>query len=473
MKEDPAALIPEVALVAAAVIGLLAGSWLPRQRQWMVRLLAAAACLAGLAATAAAMTGPPQRVFDGSYAIDPATNAARLIILGATLVVLWLSAEAVRGDRHETEFYVLVLLASAGAIALVGADDLLTAFAAYLLASVPSYGLVGLLRDPLGSEAALKYYLLGAVLGIVMLAGITVLVGVTGTSSYPDLHATLGRAPHAAVAFGVVAVTAGLLFKIGGVPAQFWVPDAVDGASTPAAAFVSTIPKIGGLGALWRLYTHAIPPATAAWGLLAAITAAASMTLGNLAAFAQTRVKRLLAYSTISQVGYLLMAVTVADRSALAQRALWYYLAAYALTNLGAFAVVAELPRAATLADYRGMARRHPALAAAFAVCLLGLVGTPPTAIFIAKLEIFTATIDGRYTWLAVLAIANTVASLYYYLRWIAPTFLPAPADQDPAVLAPAGTWSATAAYSAAAATLALGLAAGLALPLGSGRLLP
>ena len=474
MNENPSALIPEIALVAAAVIGLLAGSWLPRSRQWVIRVLAAVACLVGLAATAVTMLGTPERVFGGSYAIDPATNAARIIILAATLLVICLSVDTVGGHRHETEFYVLVLLASAGAAALVGADDLLTLFAAYLLASVPSYGLVGLLRDPLGTEAALKYYLLGALLGIVMLAGTTVLVGVAGTSTYPGLRGTLTGAPPAAVAFGVVAVTAGLLFKIGGVPAQFWVPDAVDGASTPAAAFVSTIPKIGGLGAAWRLYTHALPAHSVDWAVLATIVAAASMTIGNLAAFGQTNVKRLLAYSTISQVGYLLMAVTVASRSGLAQRALWYYLAAYAVTNLGAFAVVAELPAAITIGDYRGMARRHPALAASLAVCLLGLVGTPPTAIFVGKLEIFTATINGGYTWLAVLAVANTVASLYYYLRWLAPTFRAAPTPgAHPAPLATAGTWSATAAYTAAAASIALGIGASIALPIGGGRLLP
>ena len=146
---------------------------------------------------------------------------------------------------------------------------------------------------------------------------------------------------------------------------------------------------------------------------------------------------------------------------------------AYAVTNLGAFAVVAELPAASTIDDYRGMARRHPALAAALVVCLLGLVGTPPAAIFVGKLEIFSATINGGYTWLAVVAVANTVASLYYYLRWLAPTFLPHPPDRQPGTLAAAGTWSATAAYTAAAASLVLGLGAGIALPVGGGRLLP
>lgn len=184
------------------------------------------------------------------------------------------------------------------------------------------------------------------------------------------------------------------------------------------------------------------------------------MTLGNLAAFFQTSVKRLLAYSTISQAGYLLMAIAAA-RSALATRALLFYLAAYAVTNLGAFAVVTELPQATTLDSYPGLARRHPGLAAVLVVCLLGLVGTPPTAVFLGKLEIFTATIDGGYAWLAALAIANTVASLFYYLRWLAPAFLRAPAATQPGPLHATGRWAAGVAYTAGTASLALGVAAG------------
>jgi NADH-quinone oxidoreductase subunit N len=208
------------------------------------------------------------------------------------------------------------------------------------------------------------------------------------------------------------------------------------------------------------------------WPLLIAVLAAATMTLGNLAAFFQTSVKRLLAYSTISQVGYLLMAVAVASRSPLAARSLLFYLAAYAATNLGAFAVVAELPGAATLDSYRGLGRRHPGLAAVLVVCLLGLVGTPPTGVFVGKLEIFTATIDGGYAWLAALAVANTVASLFYYLRWLAPAFLRRPVGGQPEPLRAAGWWAAATAYAAGVVSLGLGIAAGAILPLLNGTLL-
>ncbi len=431
-----------------------------------------AACLVGLAAAGAGATYAATADFGTSYAIDVATSTVRVVVLAATLLVLCLSAGAIGGHPRETEFYVLLQLAALGTIMLAGANDLLLLFAGYLLASIPGYALAGFRKDAPGTEAALKYYLLGALLGVFMLAGITLLDGAGRTTSYPLLHAALARAPHGVVAAGLVAVLAGLLFKAGAVPAHFWVPDVTDGTSPPVAALLTTVPKIGALAALLRLLTTAIPAATVDWPLLIAVVAAATMTLGNLAAFFQTSVKRLLAYSTISQVGYLLMAVAVASRSTLAARSLLFYLAAYAATNLGAFAVVAELPHAATLDSYRGLARRHPGLAAVLVVCLLGLVGTPPTAVFVGKLEIFTATIDGGYGWLAALAVANTVASLFYYLRWLAPAFLRLPAGTQPDPLAAAGGWAAASAYAAGAVSLVLGIAAGAVLPLLNGTLL-
>ncbi len=471
MNENPLALFPEVALAVSAVAGLLLGAWLPRQRQSLVRLLGLAACATGIAAAAIAAPGRSYTAFGTSYAVDTATSTARIVVLAATLLVLVLSTDAVTAHKRETEFYVLVQLAALGAIMLAGANDLLLTFAAYLLASIPLYALAGFFKDTFGVEAALKYYLLGALFGVFTLTGITILYGAGRSTAYTTLHQTIAAAPHAAVAVGLVAVLAGLLFKIGGVPAQFWVPDVVDGASAPIAALVSTIPKIGGLIALDRLLTVALPATSVDWPLLVAILAAASMTLGNLAAFFQTSVKRLLAYSTVSQVGYMLIAVAVADRSNLALKSLLFYLAAYALTNLAAFAVVCELPNAHTLDDYRGLAHRHPGLAAVLVVSLLGLVGTPPTAVFFGKLEVFTAAIDGGYGWLAALAVANTVASLFYYLRWIAPAFLPAPTQDATSTLAPAGRWAARGAYLAGAGALLLGLLSGLLFPLLSGRL--
>ncbi len=466
------ALVPELSLVAGAVVGLVAGVFLPRRRQWVVRALAVAACVAGLAATGVAMAGGPRIIGHGIYAVDVGLNAARIVVLAATLLVLCLSVEHTHGHSRETEFHVLTLLGAVGAIALAGANGLLVLMAAYLVASVPLYALTGLFKDALGTEASLKYYLLGELMGVVMLAGIAILYAAGQATGYTALRSAMGEAPRAAVAVGLVAVLAGLAFKAGAVPGHFWIPDVTEGASTPVAAFVTTVPKVGGLVAIFRLLAVALPTSSVNWALLIAVVAAASMTLGNLAAFCQDTPRRLLGYSTVSQVGYLLVAVAVAGDSGLALRALLFYLAAYAVTNVGAFAVVAELPRARNLADYTGLARRRPWLALTLVVCLLGFIGTPPTAVFVGKLSVFSAALDGGFAWLAVLAVVNTVASVFYYLRWIVPVFARVPAGGGTEALAPAGRWSAATAYLAGAASVLLGLASGVALPLAAGSLL-
>jgi NADH-quinone oxidoreductase subunit N len=470
-NENPAALIPELALLCGAVLGLLAGAWLPRRRQWPVRLLAAAACVVGLVATGVAATAPPRIVFGSSYAVDTATNATRAIVLVATLLALWLAADTVDGHPRESEFSVLVQLGALGTILLAGAADLLLLFAAFLLASVPMYGLAGWAKAGRATEAAMKYYLSGAFAGVAMLAGTALLYAAGGGTGYAALRAGLGTAPATVAAVGLVAVLAGLAFKASAVPAHFWVPDVTDGTPAPVAAVITTIPKIGALVGAYRLLDVAIPAQVVDWPLLLAVLSALSMTLGNLAAFFQNSVQRLLAYSTVSQVGYVLMAVTVAGRSAEALPGLLFYLAGYAVTNLGAFAVVAALPAARTLDDYRGLARRRPGLAAALVVCLLGLVGTPPTAVFLGKLTVFTAAIDGGFAWLAVLAVVNTVASVFYYLRWIAPAFRGSDPERGD-VLNPAGIRTRTAALTAAAVSLLLGIAGGAVLPVLTGSLL-
>ncbi|GHG02430.1 NADH-quinone oxidoreductase subunit N [Streptomyces albogriseolus] len=467
MNENPLDLLPEVLLAASVVFGLLLGSWLPRARQWIVGLLAALACVGGIVAAAVAAAEPAMTAFGDAFAVDPVTSTSRIVVLSGTLLVLGVSFSPLQRDSRETEFYVLVQLAALGALMMAGTQDLLLLAAAYLLASIPAYTLAGFRKDGPGTEAALKFYVIGALLGVLMLTGITVLYATGRGTGYPMLAEAFRDAPEALIATGTIGLLAGMLFKAGGVPAHFWVPDAVQGSSPPVAALLTTIPKIGALAALFRLGAVPLADSPLPWAALIAVLAAASMTLGNLAAFFQSDVKRLLAYSTISQVGYLLMPVAVAGRSDEAQQALLYYLAAYAVTNLGAFAVVCALPRAMNLDDYRGLARQRPLLALSLVVCLLGLVGTPPTAVFLGKLEVFTAAIDGGYAWLAVLAAVNTVASLFYYLRWI----VPALSRGEGAALHHGDRTARTVAYTATAASLGLGLAGGPVLAVLTGAL--
>ncbi|MEU0880424.1 NADH-quinone oxidoreductase subunit N [Lentzea sp. NPDC005914] len=457
MDENPLALLPEILLIVAAVFGLLLGSYLPRQRQWLVRFVAAAACAGTIIATVVVWFRPDLTVFGDSYVVDVSTNATRIAVAAAVLLVLCLAPGEVAGAARESEWYVLVLLAAVGTIAMAGANDLMLLAAAFLLASIPLYALAGFGKDALGTEAALKYYLLGALLGVTMLGGVTVLFGVGGATTYADLGEGIGKAPGAAVAVGVIALMAGLLFKAGAVPAHFWVPDVAEGARPVVAAFVTTVPKIGAVVAIYRLVAGPLSSGSVDTMLLIAVVAAVTMTLGNLAAFFQDNVRRLLAYSTISQVGYLLVGVAAATGSELARPSVLLYLLGYAITNVGAFAVVCALPDAVTLDDYRGLRRGHRWLALSLVVCLLGLVGTPPTVVFAGKLTVFTAGLDAGLGWLVVLAAVNTVASLYYYLRWIAPAMRDAEMD-GAAVVRPR---AAITACVAAAASLGLGLLTG------------
>ncbi|WP_343926109.1 NADH-quinone oxidoreductase subunit N [Rhodoglobus aureus] len=457
MQRDTLALLPEILVLAGAVIVLLAGSFLPRDRQVVTRSVAIVALLLAAAAAVAGLNSPAMTIFEGGFAVDVATGAARIIIPLATILVLILGVEELGGTARESETYTLMMLSALGAIAMAGANDLLVLAAGYLLASIPLYALVGMSRLPGAAEAALKTYLIGALMGIAMLLGVTILFGITGSTSYTELQSALGDAPPAAVLAGIVGVMAGLMFKAGGVPGHFWVPDATQASGTAVAAFLASIPKLGALIAAYRFFE--LLPDNVDWPLLVAIIATASMTLGNLAAFWQTDVKRLLGWSTVSQAGYLLLPVAVAGRADLALPSLLLYLAGYAASNITAFAVIAALPKRRSIEDYRGVAVAHPWLAGALVVSLLGLVGTPPTAIFVGKLTTFTAAWDGGLAWLVVVAAINTAASLFYYLRWLAPMFVRVGADVP--VSRPQRLWASRAAVMGALVILVIGIAAG------------
>jgi NADH-quinone oxidoreductase subunit N len=456
----PLLLLPEMLVFAGGLLTLITGSFLARERQWLTRAIASAALL-GCIVAAAVLAGPARAAFEGTFAVDAATSTARIVAAVGTLLVLVLATDEIASSPRESETYTLLLFATTGALVLAGADDLLVLAVGFLLASIPLYGLVGLAGGRRGAEAAMKTYLIGALFGITLLLGVATLYGLAGTTGYADLGDRLASAPGAAVAAGVVAVLAGLMFKAGGVPAHFWVPDAAQGANGVAAAFVTTVPKIGALVAAYRLVSSL--PDTVSWPLLVSVLAVGSMTLGNLAAYWQADPRRLLGWSTVSQVGYLLVPVAVAGSTDLAPPALLVYLVGYTLTNIAAFAVTTALPGHRQLVSYRGLARARPLLGAALVVALLGLVGTPPTAVFVGKLTTATAAWDGGEAWLALVVLANTVLSLFYYLRWIVPAF--APGESSARTMKGAFVpepWSARTAVLAAALSVVAGALAGL-----------
>jgi len=412
-------LLPEIVLLLGALGVLLSGSFLPRRRLGWTRAATLLALAASATTTALGLGGPTRTVFDDTYAVDTATGAARLIAVGAAALIVILAGDELAGHARQAETCCLLLLGTLGTIVLAGAQDLLIVITGFLLASVPLYALVGLTRTAQAAEATMKTYLFGSMFGIVLMLGVTVLYGVGRSTRYVDLAAALPGAPHGALVLGAVAVLGGLMFKAGAVPGHFWVPDATQASSAFAATYLTTIPKIGALVAAYRLVL--VLPGAAQAPLLVGLLAVTSMTLGNLAAFTQNDPRRLLGWSTVSQIGYLLVPVAVAGRSDLALPGLLVYLAGYAVTNIAAFAVVAALPERRSLTDYTGLFRRRPWLAGALTVSLLGLVGTPPTAVFVGKLAVATAAWDGGAAWLAVAVLLNSVVSLFYYLRWMAP----------------------------------------------------
>lgn len=478
----PLLLLPEIVLFVGGLAVLMTGSFLPRRRQWITRLETAVVLVVAAGLGAVALPGPAATAMEGTFSVDITTGVVRVVATLATLAVLALAGDEIAGSPRESETCALLLFATAGALVLGGATDLLVVAVAFLLAGVPLYGLIGIARTAGGAEAAMKTYLLGALFGIFLLLGVTLLYGVTGSTSYAGLDGRLAGAPPAVVAAGVLAVLAGLMFKAGGVPAHYWVPDAAQGAGGAVAAFATTVPKVGALAAVYRLAD--VLPQTQAWPVVFAALAGAGMTLGNLAAFWQHDPRRLLGWSTVSQVGYLLVPVAVAGRSELALPSLLYYLAAYAVTNLAAFAVTTALPDRRALDSYRDLAGSHPWLAGSLVVALLGLVGTPPTAVFVGKLTTTAAAWDGGLPWLAVLVFVNTVASLFYYLRWIAPMYrrhrgVEAAADgRTDAQVAPgtvqvddpAARGSRITAVALASLSLAMGVGAGVLWGLVAGR---
>ncbi|MBN1239364.1 MAG: NADH-quinone oxidoreductase subunit N, partial [Gammaproteobacteria bacterium] len=331
-------------------------------------------------------------------------------------------------DRRHGEFYAVMLLGALGAMLMAGAMDTMQLVLGVLLSSVTGYTLAGFHRaSPLSVEAGMKFFLIGALTNALLLIGVVLLFGLLGGTSYEAMAAMLAERPGSTgLLAGLGLAVVGVAFKLAAVPAHAWMPDVAEGAPAPSAAFLTVVPKIGAALALARLL-DLFPDEAIPWRPLVATLAVASMTLGNLAAFWQQDVRRLIGWSSVSQSGYALIAVTLIGLSAQAVPALLFFLAGYAAANLAAFGVVTELRGRTALDDYRGLASARPVAAAVLIVAFLSLVGIPPLAGFVGKLMLFVAAIDAGYAWLAVVAVANTVASLFYYARVIAPMYFDAP----------------------------------------------
>lgn len=444
MARDLVLLAPELALLLAAVLALFAE--MIRRPTWSFGL----ALLGLLAATGLSvpLIGVDTGIFASTYRVNALAVWAKLALLPATALALVLVRSEVRGREREGTVYCLLAFTALGALLLAGVGDLMLVVLGVLLTSLGSFALVTYSQDDRATEAGMKYFVYGSVAGALMAFGLTYWFAATGSTLISELAAL--EALRLAGVAGLVAVMVGLGYKAALTPFHFWTPDAYDGAPLGVAAYLSVVPKVGALFALAQI-TQDFPEGLG-WRATLAVLAVASMTYGNLAALTQTNVVRLLAYSSIAQSGYFLLGVLAVGRSDLAVASLVVFAAAYAATNLGAFAVTMLVGR--ELGGFSGLGRSSAWLGAAMVLFLLSLVGIPPLAGFAGKLLLFAAAIDAGLAWLAVVAVANSVLSLAVYLRIVVPMY------REPGA-PPAAGWPALLVSALALAfTLAIGLGA-------------
>ena len=345
-----------------------------------------------------------------------------LIVVGA-LTIMFSSQVVYRDGIPAGEYYALVLFSIVGMIMMATAADLLVIFIALEILSLAVYVLTGVRRDSaLGTEAAFKYFLLGAFSSAFFLYGIAFTYGVTGSTRLEAVGAFLSAQalsdnPMILMAVGLLLV--GFGFKISAVPFHMWTPDAYEGAPAIVTGFMSTGVKVAAFAAFTRVFLSTFEPFVTDWAPLVAVLAAATMILGTVVGVAQTNLKRMLAYSSIAHGGYLLVGLVAANQ--VGKAAILFYLLAYSVTNLAAFGVIALLGTRDRgndeLRDYAGLWHTRPALAALMTVCLLSLGGLPPTAGFIGKWYIFTAAVSAGYYWLAIVGVLTSVISVFFYLR--------------------------------------------------------
>lgn len=422
------AIVPEMILAGLALL-LVPVAGFARGRWQLVPVAVAALGLVAAMVMSALMLGwEAQPVFCDTYAVDGFAAVFKLLIMGGALLSLFAITAHFEGTGKEGHAAVALLFSTLGGVLASAALDLGLIVLFLQMLSMASYILVTLVRkDRATNEATIKYFVYAAAALAVMAYGLTFLYGLTGSLSLPAIGAGLGSADAlwVALAFGLILVGYG--FEVTAVPFHFWAPDVYAGAAAPVTGFLSVVPKLAGFGALMRFLLLALPGGLAAWPLAVAILAALTMTLGNFAALRQTRLKRLLAYSSIAQAGYVLIAVAVAGEVEGALGAAGYYLAAYLFMNLGAFVVVAQLERLSgsdEVTKLRGLGRRAPFAAVALTLSLLSLAGIPPLAGFLGKVLLLEVALQGGLTWLVVVAAVNFAVALYYYLMPVVEMFL-------------------------------------------------
>lgn len=447
---------PEIALAAAAGVIMLADLFISDARRNATYALTLAALVLVAAVCAFFLSNDVvQYAFSGMYVTDPMANVLKLFAVLCTALTL-VYAQGYARDRGiwKGEIFSLALFVLLGIFVMISANNLLVIYLGLELQALALYALVALRRDDArATEAAMKYFVLGALASGFLLYGMSMLYGAAGTLDLNDLARRIAGgqvASRPALVLGTVFVVAGLGFKFGAVPFHMWVPDVYHGAPTPVTVLIGSAPKIAAFAIAFRLLVEGLLPLAVDWQKMLVVLAVGSLAIGNVTAIAQSNLKRMLAYSTIGQMGFVLLAmlsgVVGGDTmsTANAYSAAMFYVITYAITTLGTFGIIMLLARqgfeAEEIADLRGLNRRSPWYAFVMLLLMFSLAGVPPTVGFYAKLVVLQALLGSGITtgmvWLAVIAVLFSLVGAFYYLRVVKVMYFDEPADLTPIVAA-------------------------------------
>ncbi|MDX3882972.1 MAG: NADH-quinone oxidoreductase subunit NuoN [Sphingomonas sp.] len=468
--------LPELILSLGSLVLLMvaafAGDKATKAISWGAVALFAAAALALLGPA-----GHGGSAFDGLYQADSFSSFAKLLIYIAAAITLIVAPNFFeRNGNVRAEYPILILLSGVGMGMMVSATDLLTLYVGLELQSLAAYVLASFMRrDTRSAEAGLKYFVLGALASGILLYGISLLYGFTGTTAFEGVAAAFGDGLGMGEMFGLVFVLAGLAFKISAVPFHMWTPDVYEGAPTPVTAFFATAPKVAAMALLTRVTIEAMGGATDAWRQIVIFAALASTILGGVAAIGQTNIKRLLAYSSINNVGFVLFGLAAGTQDGVA--AVMTYLAVYVAMTVGSFLCVLQMRDESgqpveTIASLSGLSHTRPALAAAFAIFMFSLAGIPPLFGFWPKFLVFDALVGVGMWPLAMIGIATSVIGAFYYLKIVktiyfddpAPAFAPAESKLEGGLIALSALFVSPLGYLAIPALGAASMAAARAL---------
>jgi NADH-quinone oxidoreductase subunit N len=422
MTADLALVWPELILTIGGLITLMLGTFFGDRNVGLYQL-SSLLTLAAAAAAVVALFGIDATVFSGTLSVDSFGGFAKLLIYAASFISIIIAPRFFSGGGMRAEYPTLILFAALGMGIMASSRDLMTLYVGLELNSLAAYVLASFMRtDERSTEAGLKYFVLGALASGMLLYGISLLYGFTGTTDFAGIAKVMGGELNIGLIFGIVFVLAGLGFKISAVPFHMWTPDVYEGAPTPVTTFFATAPKVAAMALMTRVVIDAMGPAVSAWQQIIIFLSLASIIVGAVGAIGQKNIKRLLAYSSINNVGFMLIGLAAGTQQGV--EGVLTYLLVYMVTTLGAFLVVLQLRDAdgnyiESIPALAGLSQRRPGLAAAMAVFMFSLAGIPPLFGFWPKYLVFEAAVNANLVPLAVAGIVASVIGAFYYIAII------------------------------------------------------